>query len=582
MNPCFNLAREKGIMVLDEGGRVEEITLVDALVQAHRWRKLAGETPTQDVAMLRFLLAILYAALFGSRPFSTPDDALDAWFALWEVERFPADRIAAYLDRWQDRFWLFHEERPFDQVFAGRDGIDMENAADMAALEKPGKPSARGVQKASKLNGVILESGNTDKLFNISTGEDKNSLSYSQAARWLIHAMGYDDGGIKPYYPKNTPMNRNDDLARCSVAWLGSISPIYAEGDSLFETLMLNLVLLKDGQMSEEALWPRQRPTWEYDSAHTVEMVGTALPDNPAELCTFLSRRLMLIRRGESVLGYVRYVGEAFPREAAFTEQWTLWSVPKAKKGEAPLPLPRSTRMPAQMWREAGALLVSRSSDGFAPGVVRWVSLLTRVDQSPLRDRLCRFHYVKALYDVAQSSNMTEVLEDSLTFSVSLLTEAGSAWVDLVSQELDLYSRIAWQVGLLAEQLLSAEGGKQREKRNGREVSTPVALARREAAQEQFYHQLDQPFRSWLQKLRADDAPETRQAKVVQLRRCVRQTALQCGQEMLGRVSPSAFGKRMTGEDGGHATAPEAWVIFRRAVNKLIPLEQEGKNEGGV
>ena len=60
MNPGFNLAREKWIMVLDEGGRVEEITLVDALVQAHRWRKLAGETPTQDVAMLRFLLAILY------------------------------------------------------------------------------------------------------------------------------------------------------------------------------------------------------------------------------------------------------------------------------------------------------------------------------------------------------------------------------------------------------------------------------------------------------------------------------------------------------------------------------------------
>lgn len=200
MDPCFNLARERWIRVLTADGRVEEITLLQALAKAHEYRALASETPTQNVAMLRFLLAVLYAALFGEEVFEAPEDAIDAWFDLWEAVRFPEESIAAYLERWRERFWLFHDQRPFLQVPAGRDGITMENAADMATLEKPGKPSAPGVQKASKLNGAIFESGNKDNLFNIATGTGKYSISFSEAARWLLHVICFDDGGIKPYW----------------------------------------------------------------------------------------------------------------------------------------------------------------------------------------------------------------------------------------------------------------------------------------------------------------------------------------------------------------------------------------------
>ncbi|MGX8705904.1 MAG: type I-E CRISPR-associated protein Cse1/CasA [bacterium] len=578
MTPCFNLTEESWIRVMTAEGRVETVTLNEALTHAHTCRGLAGETPTQDVAMLRFLLAVLYAALF-KEPFDAPDDALDAWFALWEAGRFPAERIADYLTQWRERFWLFHDQRPFMQVASGRDGITMANAAELAELDKSGKPAARGVQRASKLNGAITESGNKGNLFNIATGEDKYSLSLPEAARWLIHVVGYDDGGIKPYYPKNTAMNRTDDLAKCSVSWLGSISSIHAEGGTLFETLMLNLVLLRDGELSEDALWSRQRPTWEYDTPHVVEMMGIALPDNPAELITCLSRRILLILRDDRVLGFVRYVGEAFPREAASTEQWTLWTLPKAKKGAAPLPFPRTSRLPAQMWREMGALLAGQEGEDFSPGVVRWVRLLGQLEDSPISDALCRFHYVKAQYDVAQSSNMTEVLNDSLTFSVSLLTEAGHAWVALLQAELSLYGRAAWQIGLLAEQLMSAEGGKVYE---GKEKRTSSAIAQREAAQEWFFHELDHPFRLWLQDLRAGDDSLTRQARIQNLRGIAKSLALRCGQEMVSRVSPTAYSKRKKGEGEDHPTAPEAWLVYRRAINKLMPLETEQKEAGGV
>lgn len=577
MNPYFNLAEEKWIRVLETDGSVKEATILDALSRASEYRGLAGETSTQDVAMLRFLMAVLYVSLFN-QDYEMPDDALNAWYELWAARRFPVEPIAAYLTQWRERFWLFHDERPFCQVSAGRDGITMENAAGMSGLEKPGKPAAKGVQKASKLNGAIFESGNTDKLFNIATGTGKNSLSCPEAARWLIHVIGFDDGGIKPYYEKNSSMNCADDLAKCSVAWLGSISPVYAEGDTLFETLMLNMVLLKNGEYSEEALWPRQRPSWEYDTPHTIEMTGVPLPDNPAELCSFLSRRIMLIRKGERVLGFVRYVGEAFAREAASTEQWTLWMIPKAKKGETGLPVPRSSRLPAQIWREMGSLVAVRDGD-YPPGVVRWVRLLGQPDHSPLRDALCRFRYVKALYDVAQSSSMTEILEDSLTFSVGLLSDAGRAWLELLGGELELLNRVAWQLGLLAEQLLSAEGGKVFEGKNKR---TATAEACRNAAQERFFHELDQPFRLWLQGLRAEDDSLKRQERVQQLRRIGRRIALNCGREMLDQVSPSAYCKRGKGEAESHSTAPEAWLLFRRAINKLIRVDAEQSSEGGA
>ena len=498
MDPCFNLIDEKWIRLMRTDGAVDELTLPEALARAHGYRGLAGETPTQDVALLRFLLAVLYAALFGDAPPGTPDEALEAWHDLWRQGRFPAESIVAYLDRWRDRFWLFHPERPFFQVPSGIDGIDMENAAERAGLDKPGKPAAKGVQKAAKLNGAISESGNKDNLFNAATGEAKHSLTFPEAARWLIYIMGYDDGGIKPYYPKNSPMNRTDDVAKCSLAWLGSISPVCAEGDTLFETLMLNLVLLRDGEVSEEALWSGFHPSWESEALHDVEMQGVQPPDDPAMLCSFPSRRIMLIRRDDRVIGFIRYVGEAFSRDAAQAEQWTLWTIPKAKKGEVSRPVPRSSkfRLPAQIWREMGALLMVHDDGSTClPGVVRWVSRLSVPKHSPLHSALLRFRCVKALYDVAQSSNMTEIQDDSLTFSVDLLTEAGKPWLKLLGTELERCDRAAWQLGLLAEQLMGAEGGKVYE---GEKKRTGAAEARRNEAQERFYYELDLPFRAWL------------------------------------------------------------------------------------
>ncbi|MDR2391681.1 MAG: type I-E CRISPR-associated protein Cse1/CasA, partial [Planctomycetota bacterium] len=57
----FNLLREPWIKVLNANGNLEEISLLDVFRRAHELKRLAGELPTQDVVILRFLVAVILA-----------------------------------------------------------------------------------------------------------------------------------------------------------------------------------------------------------------------------------------------------------------------------------------------------------------------------------------------------------------------------------------------------------------------------------------------------------------------------------------------------------------------------------------
>ena len=219
----FNLLDEAWIRALTPDQAVREVSLTDALINARRYAGLAGELPTQDVAILRLLLAVLYAvfsrvnAAGEESPLESEDDALDRWAELWEMGEFPEGPIAAYLEQWRDRFWLFHPERPFYQV----------------------PEAAAGTEYASsKLNGTLSESANKIRLFPVCLGHDKNKLTFSEAVRWLIYVNGFDDTSLKQ--PKESK-KKYGKLPSPGAGWLGKLGLIAAEGDNLFETLMLIL-----------------------------------------------------------------------------------------------------------------------------------------------------------------------------------------------------------------------------------------------------------------------------------------------------------------------------------------------------
>ena len=220
----FNLLTEPWVRVRRPDNTVQEVSLTDALLHAQDYVDLAGEMPTQDAAMLRLLLAVLFTVFSRvnvegePEPFEEEDDALARWGDLWQLGHFPEQPLRDYLEQWKERFWLFHPTHPFWQV----PGAEIGTAC-----------------SAAMLNGEMIESKNKLRLFPLYAGQSKERLSYPQSARWLLSVNGFDDTSLKP---------KEKNLPSISVGWLGSLGYIQALGNNLYETLMLNLTLLKDGR----------------------------------------------------------------------------------------------------------------------------------------------------------------------------------------------------------------------------------------------------------------------------------------------------------------------------------------------
>lgn len=104
----FNLIDEKWIPVRFPNGTREELGIRDTLLRSKEIAAIEDPSPLVVAALHRFLLAVLYRALEG------PTD-IDQAKSLFKAG-LPSKKIEAYLEKWQDRFWLFDKKFPFGQI----------------------------------------------------------------------------------------------------------------------------------------------------------------------------------------------------------------------------------------------------------------------------------------------------------------------------------------------------------------------------------------------------------------------------------------------------------------------------------
>lgn len=538
---AFDLLREPWIRVRTQDYTVQEVSLTDVLLRAQDFVDLAGEMPTQDAAMLRLLLAILHTvfsrvnATGEPAPFEETDDALLRWGELWRLGHFPEQPLRAYLDQWQDRFWLFHPERPFWQVPEAKVGTEYT---------------------ASKLNGELSESGNKLRLFSACTGAGKAGLSYAQAARWLLSVNGYDDTSAKP---------KGKGLPSVGAGWLGKLGYLQAQGKNLFETLMLNLTFLQDG----EKLWGENRPCWELDTPRSAERTEIALPDNPAQLLTLQSRRLLLHREGQTVTGFTLLGGDFFPRENAFAEQMTVWRDPdpkKSKKTGVAVFVPSRHDPSRQFWREFPTVFCDEGEHVRRPGIVRWIELLQSDSGRQLdRRRMVCFRICGMRYG-DKDFFVNDAFSDNLTFQAELLEHLKKKWRNMITEEIGNCEQAAKIMGHLAQNLALAAGGE-----NNGSV---------EAARAQFYFAVDQPFRQWLQSIDPEDGLEPAD-KAARWQQQAYRLAAEQGRQMVEQASAAAFvGHRIPDKNNKEKsylyTAPQAYNRFLYDLRKLYPKKDEG------
>lgn len=511
----FNLLDEPWIRVMTEDCTVVERSLMQVLLNSHRYQRLAGELPTQDVALLRLLLAILQTVFYRVDPEGEDDPiedraaAIRRWQALWNAGRFPEQPIRTYLETWRDRFWLFHPEHPFYQVPAAAVGTKF---------------------KASKLNGELSESAHKMRLFPLRDGEEKETLSYAEAARWLVTLIGFDDSASTK---KETGTG---------TGWLGDRVNVYAIGENLFETLMLNLVFLKDGRY----VWAENMPAWEQPTMTTAKKREIPLPDNQAELLTLQSRRLILSREENRVTGFSSTGGDFFGKEGrvnAFSEQMTLWRAGKTPKNAVPQFVPASVDPWRQMWRDFEVIL-GRREDTHIPGVVAWLTELRRKNVIPRK--YVHIASVGVTYD-SKKGSIADIISDHLDFQMSLLDAAGELWIVFVGGEIHLIDKVARALGALAEGLYLAQGGQL----DG--AGKKARQSQRDEGMRLLYAAVDLPFREWLAHIGAQHGDDEN----------TRAQEQQCWRSIVFRIADN-LGREMV-RDAGTAAFTGRWIVNEMA-----------------
>ena len=541
----FNLLREPWVRVRTQDGTIRTVSLTDALLHAHAYVDLAGEMPTQDAAMLRLLLAVLhtvFSRVDGNgvpAPFEEPRDALQRWGELWQLGHFPEQPIRDYLDKWQDRFWLFHPERPFWQVPEVRNGIEFGG---------------------KKLNGERSESGHTVRLFQNVSGGECEKLTYAQAARWLVYLNGYDERGGRP---------KAGNKPRHGVGWLGQIGFIIVKGKNLFETLMRNMVLAE----REEDLLEEQKPCWELNQIRTEQSTEVPMPWNAAELLTLQSRRIILKRSLDmkGVAGYGLLGGDYIEPRDAFSEKMTIWRR-VSKENEKRVYMPQQHDPSRQLWREFPAIL---NKESHKPGVLNWNLQLQNKGILSRKEQIV-FQIVGVRYD-EQEASVKDCYTDQLSVQLELLNVLGRRWTERIEREVQNCMEAAEKIGQLDKGLKLAGGLDP-----SRFKAFKDAQKMTEAARAQFYFAVDQPFRRWLQGIDPETDEPVEKAAEWQVQ--AYRLAAELGKQMVEQAGTAAFiGHRVPDKKNPEKsylyTAPKAYNSFLYDLRKLYPKQDEGGTE---
>lgn len=547
--PSFNLITQPWLPVQYRDGTEKELSLLEVFKQAPLLRRLVGDVPTQEFALLRLLLAILHDAIGG------PEDS-DEWAELWtqdEAEQqLPFDRIASYLEQYYHRFDLLHPTTPFFQV------------ADLHTQKND----------VFSLDRIVADVPNGELFFTMrARGVDR--LSFAEAARWLVHAHAYDTSGIKSG-AVGDPRAKGGKGYPQGVSWAGNLGGILVEGANLYETLLLNLVAFDTDNL---IVTPEDRPAWRQPPTTAAPADDEELAQRPYGLCdlyTWQSRRIRLHYDADGVYGVLLAYGDPLaPHNKHNHEPMTAWRRSPAQEKKLKKPqvyLPREHDPTRSAWRGLGALVAGEASGaeqrGEAAAIVRprildWVARLVNEGFLP-EDYFIRTRLIGVSYGTQQAV-IDEIVDDHVAMAVVLLHERDSGLGRTAIKAVEDAEKAVTVLGGLAADLAKAAGA---------DPETPRAAAR-----DRGFGMLDGPFRTWLATLApGTDATERRRAWQQKAHRIISDL----GRQLVAEAGEAAWnGRVIKGKNTDvWLNASRADLKFRAELKKELPMatsEQTGE-----
>ncbi len=327
----FLLTTEPWIPCRALDGSHRELGLLDVLVGAHDLEGVHDASPPVTLTVHRLLLAVLHR-VFG------PSD-LGAWRMLYTRGSFDASALRGYFEAHRDRFDLLHPVRPFYQV--------------------------RGLTKLYQPDGVgrlVLERSNYGASVNIfqhraQPAATADGLPLAAAARSLLALQGFAPGGL---------VKKKDEPGSATAAPLNRGAFVLLHGKSLFETLMLNLlVYAPDRGAPIPGFAAEDLPSWETPepARQTGARESRRRPRGWIDWLTWQSRRVELVvdDRSGLVTGVVYCVGQGLHDEG-LTDPMLAYRVDKTR-GLVAIDLSEDRAA----WRDCHALVRKVEADGAKP-----------------------------------------------------------------------------------------------------------------------------------------------------------------------------------------------------------------------
>jgi CRISPR system CASCADE complex protein casA len=492
----FNLLDEPWISVIvDEKGHNKLVSITDVFKNASEYKALAGDMKTQDFALLRILLAVLHTVFSrydiqgNSREFDSDEEdkddfneeTMDIWREVWNSKKFP-DAVFKYLEQWHDHFYLFDDKYPFFQVL--KQDIDSKKLGGKSPSEISGK----------NINRLISESNNKIAVFSPKDNVDNNksSLTEPQLARWIITLQSYAGLADKTMF--------GTEKYKASKGWLFDLGGIEIVGSNLFETLMLNCVLVGEMQSPEK----RQKPCWEYSGTENIEnSFYETFIDNISQLYTRWSRAIYInpdIDLDKPISVSIVKLPD-INHKNAFIEPMTVWQYNKEGENKDKY-TPRKHRTEEAMWRSFGLLTSQESYDGSVknhkPGIMEWLNKI----KHDITGCSISLQAISMKDDGNATSWVpTDEICDTLYIDEVVVTDnADDGWVYRINNEVE-YTRSA--IGFIYKQfLLDICEIRNRSKDDATKYSAKYIS--------QAYFLVDQPFREWLANIKPKDSMNER------------------------------------------------------------------------
>lgn len=482
MTYSFNLIDQPWIPCADLNGRMEVLSLRETLARAHQLRGVQGDSPLETASLYRLLLAVIHSVLRGPK-------TKDNWAALWQAKHLDMNRFDDYFKEWHSRFDLFDKERPFYQ-FKGDDMVEK------SALLLP-----HGMSTANELfeHKMVVETKPTD---------------FPTAARMLLVGQYFGLGGL--VYPGKPNLTRSPLLN--GVSFL-------VEGDSLFETLLLNCL-----QYDKDTPLPMigtDEPTWEMEKPFKPRKE----PNGYLDYLTWQNRKVLLVP-GETNQVKAMQIMRGLDLGKELEDPFKLYL--KKDKGWRFLPFTEER----SLWRDSHTLIKRRDPNNIhPPKTVEWLALLLEETDCLKPSQIYRYMALGAGVHF-KDAKIFFYRQESMPFPLTYLKDE-----DLVSKLNDAMSRTEQVKSALNKAVFSLSKNfisPIAEEKNGRQpdMNDVNKLMRHWGVEAHYWSKLEVPFNLLIVDLPAN--PESALDRWYETLKQAARDALTSGERMAGE-SPNAL-----------------------------------------